>query len=164
MYYLKQLLILRYFLYIFNYINSKKWHKYLHWAEYCYNVTFHSSLGMTPFKAAFGRDPASILDYIPATASTEVVDQMLIKRQELIQKLKRNFLKAQKNMKKIADGRRRHLELQIGDLVLVKLQPYRQKSIATRVSNKLSARYFGPFKVIKRIGSVAYQLELPLTA
>ena len=76
---------------------------------------------MTPFKAIFGRDPHSILNYIPATASTEVVDQMLIKRQELLQQLKRNLLKAEKNMKKIADGRRRHLELQIGDLVMVKL-------------------------------------------
>ena len=90
---------------------------------------------MTPFKAVFGRYPPSILDYIPATDSTKVVDQMLIKRHELLQQLKRNLLKAQKNMKKIADGHRRDLELQIGDLVLVKLQPHRQTSVATRVSN-----------------------------
>ena len=66
-------------------------------------------------------------------------------------------------MKKIADERRKDLQLNIGDLVLVKLQPYRQTSVATRVSNKLSARYFGPFKILKRIGSVTYQLEFPPT-
>ena len=79
---------------------------------------------MTPFKAVFGRDPPSILDYIPATASTKGVDQLLTKRQELLQQLQKNLLKARKYMKKIAYGSRRELELHIGDLVLVKLQPY----------------------------------------
>ena len=52
-------------------------------------------------------------------------------------------------MKKIVDGHHRDLQLNVGDLVLVMLQPYRKISVANRVSNKLSPRYFGPFKVIK---------------
>src|SRR4051794_7430076 len=48
-----------------------------------------------------------------------------------------------------------------GDLVSLRLQPYRQSSVHRRVSNKLSKRYYGPFKILRCIGKVAYHLELP---
>jgi len=67
-------------------------------------------------------------------------------------------------MKNYADKKRRELEFEVGDLVLVKLQPYRQNSIALRKNQKLSMKYFGPFNIKKKISSVAYQLELPETA
>ncbi|XP_066330697.1 uncharacterized protein [Miscanthus floridulus] len=49
----------------------------------------------------------------------------------------------------------------VGDFVYLKLQPYVQSSLAPQARQKLSFRYFGPYKVIDRIGSVAYKLELP---
>ena len=54
-------------------------------------------------------------------------------------------------MKISADVKRRDDQFQIGDLVLVKLQPYRQVLVANILSHKFSARYFGPFKVLKKI-------------
>ena len=66
-------------------------------------------------------------------------------------------------MRKYADRKRHDLHFQIGELVLVMLQLYRQSSVAERASNKLSARYFRLFKALKRIGQVVYQLELPST-
>lgn len=53
------------------------------------------------------------------------------------------------------------MELQIGQLVLVKLQPYWQNSMCEWKYLKLSRRYFGPFRILERIGKVAYRLELP---
>ncbi|MCI19447.1 hypothetical protein A2U01_0040603, partial [Trifolium medium] len=50
---------------------------------------------------------------------------------------------------------------QVGELVLVKLQPYRQQSVALRKNQKLGMRYFGPFEIIARVGNVAYKLKLP---
>ena len=119
---------------------------------------------MTPFKVVYGRDPPSLLDYISSTSRTEAVDQLLSDRQTLLQLLKSNLLKAQSYMKKSADGRRRDEHFQVGDIVWVKLQHYRQLYVATSAFHKLSLRYFGPFPILKWIGQVAYKLELPLTA
>ena len=43
----------------------------------------------------------------------------------------------------------------------MKLQPYRQNSLADRQYRKLSARYFGPYRIEDRMGAVAYKLALP---
>nr|KYP48660.1 hypothetical protein KK1_029640 [Cajanus cajan] len=67
-------------------------------------------------------------------------------------------------MKLQADKKRREFHLEVGELALVKLQPYRQHSVALRKNKKSSMRFFGPFEVLQRIGSVAYKLKLPDTA
>nr|KYP41303.1 Transposon Ty3-G Gag-Pol polyprotein [Cajanus cajan] len=66
-------------------------------------------------------------------------------------------------MKCQVDKRRRDLHFAMGDLVLVKLQPYRQHLVALRKNQKLNMRYFGPFEVVEKIGEVAYKLQLPDT-
>ena len=69
---------------------------------------------------------------------------------------------AQHRMTQKANAHRRELQLNIGDRVLVRLQPYRQISLAQRASQKLAKRYYGPFTILERVGPVAYKLNLPL--
>lgn len=45
-----------------------------------------------------------------------------------------------------------------------KLQPYRQQSVAHRSSHKISPKYYGPYKIVDKIGEVAYRLQLPSTS
>lgn len=64
-------------------------------------------------------------------------------------------------MKVQADKKRSERTLNVGDWVYVKLQPYRQASLRSNTYHKLSPKYFGPFKIIQKVGAVAYKLELP---
>lgn len=50
------------------------------------------------------------------------------------------------------------------DYVYVKQQSYRQKSLARRPYEKLAPKYYGPFKIVQRIGQVAYKVLLPYTS
>jgi len=58
--------------------------------------------------------------------------------------------------KKISD-----LQFQPGEQVLLKLQPYVQTSVANRPYSKLAFKYYSPYTVLERVGTVAYKLQLP---
>ena len=74
---------------------------------------------------------------------------------------KQRLEQAQNRMKVFADKNRTNIEFFVGDQVLLKLQPYTQSSVANRPCPKLSNKFFGPYKILERIGTVAYCLELP---
>ena len=141
--------------------HPQSWPKFLIWAELWYNTSFHSAIGMTPFEVLYGKPPRPIQTYVQGSSSIEAIDSDLKTREEVLCQLKQNLLKAQQRMKKQADQHRRELMFHEGDWVLVKLQPYRQNSLAQRLNHKLCRRYYGPFSVTRRIGAVAYQLALP---
>lgn len=63
-------------------------------------------------------------------------------------------------MRNQANAKRSDVEFAVGDLVYVKLHPYRQSTVAHRKNMKLARRYFGPFLITARIGVVAYKLRL----
>ncbi|MED6210333.1 hypothetical protein PIB30_118622 [Stylosanthes scabra] len=142
----------------------KKWLEFLPWAEFWYNSSWHSSIKMSPFKALYGKDPPVLARYEFAAVDETSLQELLINRDQLLDQLKLNLSKSQQYMKETADKRRRHVEFEEGDLVLVKLQPYRQHSVALRKHQKLSMRYFGPFTITKKLSPVAYRLALPPAA
>jgi ribosomal protein L21E len=66
---------------------------------------------------------------------------------------------AQSRQKRYVDTRRRLLEFKEGDHVYLKVSPIRGMR-RFKVKGKLSPRFIGPFLILKRVGEVAYQLEL----
>jgi len=72
---------------------------------------------------------------------------MLSSRDQILQHLQHNLIKAQARMKSLYDKKRLEISFAMGDWVLMKLKPCRQHSLALRKNQKLGMRYFGPFQI-----------------
>ena len=65
-------------------------------------------------------------------------------------------------MKKQEYKHRSKRSFDVGDWVFLRLQPYKQISLKqAKKDNKLSPKYYGPYKVLQKIGTMSYKLELP---
>ena len=80
------------------------------------------------------------IPYLPGSATVDAVDRSLAARERALHTLKHNLKTAQHRMKHLADKHRSDREFQVGDLVYVKLRPYRQHSLKSSSCQKLSPR------------------------
>lgn len=97
---------------------------------------------------------------MPDTISVDS-DNLLQNRELALEVIKQNLIKAQARMKWFADKKRKEREFLVGDMVYLKLQPYRHTSLSLHRHLKLHSRFYGPFRVLQRIGLHAYKLLLP---
>nr|GFA06028.1 retrovirus-related Pol polyprotein from transposon 17.6 [Tanacetum cinerariifolium] len=67
---------------------------------------------------------------------------------------------AQDRQKNYADRKRKHMEFEVSDKVMLKVSPWKGV-VRFSKRGKLNPRYVGPFKVLAKVGKVAYKLELP---
>ena len=139
----------------------KQWRQWLPMAEFWYNSSYHTSLGCSPFKALYGIDPN--FGTMPNLVHTGDISIMEVaeERQAFLNLLRDHLLRAQVRMKNQADKYRTDRQFAVGDQVLLKLQPYVQNSVVQRPSAKMALKFYGPYKVLARVGVAAYRLQLP---
>lgn len=140
---------------------ASKWVDWIYLAEFWYNSSWHSALGFSPFQVLYGYSPKHFgidtLSACPVPALDDWLQDKIV-MQDLVQQ---HLARAQHRMKVQADKQRSERTFAVGDSVYLKLQPYVQSSLAPRSNQKLAFCYFGPFKIVAKIGPVAYKLELP---
>ncbi|MCH80066.1 hypothetical protein A2U01_0000828 [Trifolium medium] len=139
----------------------KQWPSWLSWSKYWYNTSYHASLKSTPFEALYGRKPPVLVKGDVNASAVEEVNRLTAERNEMLGELREQLLKAQDVMRAQANKHRRDVEFKVGNMVYLKIQPYKLKSLAKRINQKLSRRFYGPYEILQKIGAMAYRLKLP---
>ncbi|KAI3704519.1 hypothetical protein L1987_74741 [Smallanthus sonchifolius] len=136
------------------------WDTHLPLAEFSYNNSYHTSIKAAPFEALYGRKCRSPLCWGEVGEKHLTGPEIVQETTDKIFKIKDRLKAARDRQKSYADNRRKPLEFQIGDRVMLKVSPW--KGVA-RFGNrgKLNPRYVGPFEILARVGLVAYKLKLP---
>ena len=127
---------------------SDRPHQWAYWlplAEFWFNSSFHTSLQLTPFEILYGFPPLKLQGYVLGTTRVDALDSLLSQRQAVLDTLKVHLAVAQARMKTQANRHKQERSFAVGDWVFLRLQPYKQQSLASKGRWKLSPRYFGPF-------------------
>ena len=77
----------------------------------------------------------------------------------MLEQIKENLHKAQHKMKHYVDMKRVERTFEVGDLVYLKIAPYRLTAFGFRGALKLQNKYHGPFLITQKVGRSAYKLQ-----
>ena len=137
-----------------------QWEKYLPLVEFAYNNSHHSSIGMPPYQALYGRPCRTPLSWDRLEDRVLVGPELLQEMEEQVVQIRKRLKEAQDRQKSYADARRTDRSYEVGDRVFIRIRP-NKSTIRFGKGTKLSPRFIGPFEILERIGPVAYRLALP---
>ncbi|GJX98835.1 hypothetical protein Tco_0355854 [Tanacetum coccineum] len=113
-----------------------------------------------PFEVLYGRKCRSPIYWAEVRDSQLTGLEIIHETTEKIVQIKSRIQAARDRQKSYADVRRKPLEFQVGDKVMLKVSPWKGV-IRFGKRGKLNPCYIGPFKIISKVGTVAYRLKLP---
>ncbi|KAJ9545105.1 hypothetical protein OSB04_024812 [Centaurea solstitialis] len=139
---------------------GRSWDDHLPLVEFSYNNRYHASIQCAPYEALYGRKCRSPLNWLEVGESRLIRPDIVQETTDKIKMVQEKLKAARDRQKSYADNRRKPVEFQIGDRVLLKVSPWKGL-IRFGKKGKLSPRFVGPFEILERIGPVAYRLDLP---
>ncbi|GKA53615.1 hypothetical protein Tco_0746930 [Tanacetum coccineum] len=134
-----------------------------------YDTTYHpetdarftiSAIKAAPFEALYGRKCRSPICWAEVGDSQLTGPKIIHDTTEKIVQIKSRIQAARDRQKSYADVRQKPLEFQVGDKVMLKVSSWKGV-IRFGKRGKLNPHYIKPFKIIAKVGTVAYRLELP---
>ena len=132
----------------------------LPYAEFSYSNSYQAGLKMVPFEALYGRRCRTPLNWSETADSRIFGPDMLKEAEEKVKQIRDRLKAAQSRQKSYYDQKHREVSFEPGDSVYLRVSPMRGLQ-RFKIKGKLAPRFIGPFGVIARRGTVAYQLDLP---
>lgn len=138
-------------------VQHKTWDDILPYVTFAYNTAVQETTQTTPFQLVYGRQPTTMLDtMLPHVEDEDLnsdVDSFLQRAEEARQLARLRIKDQQRLDARRYNLRRRDTEYKPGDQVWV-WTPVRRRGL----SEKLLRRYFGPYRVVRRIGELDYEV------
>nr|GEU99424.1 putative reverse transcriptase domain-containing protein [Tanacetum cinerariifolium] len=120
---------------------------------------YHASIKAAPFEALYGRKCRSPVCWAEVGDAQLTGLELIYETTKKIIQIKQRIQAARDRQKSCADVRHKPLEIQVGDQVMLKVSPWKAV-VRFGKRGKLNLRYIGPFKVLAKVETVAYRLEL----
>ncbi|GJR93691.1 putative reverse transcriptase domain-containing protein, partial [Tanacetum coccineum] len=138
---------------------GKGWDRHLPLVEFYYNNSYHTSIKAAPFKALYGCKCRSPIYWAKVGDAQLTGPEIVHETTEKIIQIKKRIQAARDRQKSYVDRSRNPLEFEAGDKVMLKVSPWKGV-IRFGKRGKLNPRYIGPFKILAKVGTLAYRLEL----
>ncbi|UYV70499.1 K02A2.6-like [Cordylochernes scorpioides] len=139
-------------------VEQKDWDQVLPYVTFAYNTAKQEATGYTPFFLVHAREAETYIDavlpYLPDEISNDYVGELVTRAEEARQLSRSRLLQSQAKDRRLYDQKHTPVYYQKNDLVWV-FTPIRKVGL----SEKLLKRYFGPYKVTKKLSEVTYEVE-----
>ncbi|GJV66837.1 putative reverse transcriptase domain-containing protein [Tanacetum coccineum] len=135
------------------------WVKQLPLVEFSYNNSYHASIKAAPFEALYGQKCRSPVCWAEVGEVQLTGPEIVQETTEKIIQIKQRIQAARDRQKSYADLKRKPMEFQVRDRVMLKVSPWKGV-VSFGKRGKLNPMYVGPFKVLAKVGAVSYKPEL----
>ena len=136
------------------------WDTHLPLIGFAYNNSYQASIEMAPYEALYGRKCRTPVCWDEVGERKLIGPEIVQVTTDKINVIREKLKVARDRQKSYADNRRRNLEFKVGDRVFLRVLPWKGIPRFDK-RGKLSPRYIRPYEIVKKVGDVAYRLELP---